>query len=292
MASSKRSVWVDNRGQRLITTIGRPSSFWADLYTAILTARWPSFFAAALVLYLSVHALFAWLYLLEPGSILNAAPGSFVDAYAFSVQTMMTIGYGLFAPATPYAHALVTIEAFIGMFVTAILTGLVFAKFSRPRANVLFSSSACISRHEGSPALMFRLANARGNRIIEATLSVSYARSTITAEGETFRRVSDLPLMREKNALFSLSWTGIHIIDESSPLYGETRESLEQKAAEIIVVLSGVDDSSVQSVYARKSYVPADLAWGRRFADILRVEPSGERVVDYTRFHDTTEAPR
>jgi inward rectifier potassium channel len=281
--------FTDNRGRPTIEAIGLPRAVLRDLYHRVLTAKWRWFFLVATLYYLSVHAIFALLYLLQPGSIVNAAPGSFWDAYFFSVQTWMTIGYGVMSPGSFWGHWLVTIEAFLGMLTTAVITGLVFAKFARPTANILFSDVCCVSNVDGVPTLSFRMANARGNRLVEAALTVNVARTVRTAEGESFRRVIDLKLVRSHNPMFFVGWTALHRIDEASPLLGHDVASLKKDATEILVVLTGLDEDIAATVHARKAYGPDDIRWGHRFADIVTssTERDGVRVFDYRKFHDT-----
>lgn len=285
-----RRPLLDNRGNQTFSAIGMPSSFWRDLYHRILEMRWRWFLALAFSAYVVVHALFAGVYLAQPGSIANS-DGSFSSAYFFSVQTMMTIGYGAMTPATPFANVVVMIEAFLGLLATAMLTGLVFAKFTKPSAAVLWSDVVCISLHEGVPTLAVRMANARGNRIIEAGLSLVAAYNVTTAEGERFRRIADLELVRRSTPLFFVSWTAMHRIDEKSPLAGETQASLADKGLELMAVLTGVDETSSQSVTARHSYTADDLRFGERYADIIEILPDGTRVIDYRKFHETRTAP-
>lgn len=281
---------VDNRGRNSLFAIGLPRSFWRDVYHRILELRWRSFFALALCAYFSVHVLFALAYLIEPGAIANS-DGSFGSAYFFSVQTMMTIGYGGMTPATPWANFVVTLEAFFGLLVTAMLTGLVFAKFTKPNAAVLWSDVVCVAKHEGVPTLSVRMANARGNRIVEASLTIVAGYNATTKEGQYFRRLVDLHLVRRSSPLFFVSWTAMHRVDEHSPLHGETFESLAGKQLELMCVLTGIDETSMQSVVSRRSYGAEDLRFGERFADIIEVTPSGERIIDYRKFHDTVSSP-
>jgi len=199
-----------------------------DLYLHLLAAPWLRVLAIFVSVFLVTNALFALGYVAGTDSIENARPGSFVDAFFFSVQTMATIGYGKLAPRTLYANVLVTVEVLIGVVGLAIATGLAFAKFSRPTARVLFSGRVVIAPHEGVPSLMFRMANARGNNIVEAQLHVVLAREETTREGEAMRRFHDLRLLRPQTALFTLSWTAIHPITDGSPLAGATPEDLER----------------------------------------------------------------
>lgn len=284
--------YLDNRGRPTIEVRGLPGAPLADMFHRLLTMPWRSFLALAFAAYLALNALFGLAYYLDPGGVENVEPGSYLDAYFFSVESMMTIGYGRMVPVSTFAHVLVTLESFVGLLVTALLTGLMFAKFATPTANVLFSNVVCVAKHDGHPTVLFRLANARGNRLIQASLSVTLAKTTKTAEGETFRRVTDVPLVRSSNPLFWIGWTAMHRIDETSPFHGETKESLLAKGAEMIVVLSGVDEHSSATVHTRRSYGPEEMRWGERFVDILAPNVAGGRltVADYTRFHDTQPA--
>lgn len=293
-ASQPREVrgqrFLDNKGRPTLEAVGLPRAPMRDLYHRMVITRWRWFLLGWLLLYTVLHVVFAGLYVLAPGSV--STVNGFWDAYFFSVQTMMTIGYGTMSPLTTYAHVLVTIEAYLGMFLTAVLTGLIFAKFATPTANVMFANWCVVAKHEGKPTLSMRLANARGNRLISASLDVAVAKTIKTLEGETFRRVEDLKLVRRSNPLFWVGWTAMHVIDETSPFYGETTESLTQKGMEMIVILSGVDEHTSQSVHARRSYGADEIKWGARYVDIIAAAQNtdGLRRVDYTRFHDTQPA--
>lgn len=282
------SVRHRNEDGSSLTLIGFDDRRFADVYHYLLTAPWPLLLLIVVGAFVTVNAIFAGAYMLD-GGIENARRGSFADAFFFSVQTMATIGYGKMAPATIFANALTTIEAVTGLIGLAVVTGLVFAKFSRPTARVRFSRVAVISRRDGVPSLMFRMANVRGNRIMEATIHVVLARQEKTLEGEEVRRFYDLELSRYRNATFAYSWTAIHPIVEGSPLYRQTAQTLADQDAEIIVSLMGLDETFSQTVHARHSYGPEDLRWGARLADILQRTPEGS-VIDYSSFDDTVPA--
>ena len=262
----------------------------ADLYHLLLTSSWPRLLGLLALAYGAANALFALGYLLEPGALENARPGSFADAFFFSVQTMATIGYGRMVPRTFLANALVTLETLTGLLGLAMVSGLVFAKFSRPTARVLFSRVAVIGRRDGARAFMFRMANERGNNIAEAQVHVALARQETTAEGESVRRFHDLELSRRLNPIFPNTWTVIHPITEASPLHGATLASLAASEARIVVSVIGLDESYAQTVHARHSYAAADIVWNARFADVIVREPDGEVHIDYARFHDIVPA--
>jgi inward rectifier potassium channel len=262
-----------------------------DLYHWLLTTSWPLFAAIGLAAYLGLNTLFAGLYMIDPGSIDHARPGSFVDAFFFSVQTIGTIGYGVLAPRDFYANLVMTAENFIGLSFVAVATGVIFARVSRPTARVMFSRNAIVTRHEGKKTLILRAANERANRILEAEVSLSLTKQVRTAEGHTMRRFEDLRVLRSRSPLFALTWSIMHVIDETSPLYGETLDSMEAEGLQILVILSGVDETFAQRIHARYAYLPADILWNKRFADVIVYDEDGQRIVDYGRFHDVEESP-
>ncbi|HBB35839.1 MAG TPA: ATP-sensitive inward rectifier potassium channel 10 [Cyanobacteria bacterium UBA8803] len=278
-----------DRNRRLdILRKGSSHSLWRDPYHLLLTLHWPWFFGLIGVGYIAANALFALLYLAGGDCIQNARPGYFWDTFFFSVQTMASIGYGAMypRPECTYTNILVTIEALTGLMGLTIATGLMFARFSRPTARVLFSRVAVIAPHDGVPTLMFRTANERRNQILEAQLQVSLLRNEVTLEGEFMRRFYDLKLVRSQTPIFALTWTAMHQIDESSPLYGATPNSLSEEEAEIIVTLTGLDETVSQTIHARHSYVTEEILWHRRFVDLFVRKRDGRRIIDYTRFHD------
>jgi len=270
-----------------IVRVGARSAPLTDVYHEIMAARWRGLLGAILAAYLVLNTLFACLYLLGGDCVENAQPGSFRDMFFFSVQTMATIGYGKMVPRTTWANAVVSVEALCGIVGTAMATGLMFAKFSRPSARVLFSRVAVIARRDGVESFMFRMANERGNQIAEATVRLVVARNEVTPEGERVRRFHDLSLARDRNAAFTLSWTVVHPISRASPIHDATLESFAASNSLIIVSVTGIDDTSGQTIHARHTYSPDDLRWNERFVDILSALPDGRRQIDYTRFHDT-----
>lgn len=269
-----------------VLRLGSSRSRWNDPYHWLLTISWPQFLIVIAIVYVAANVLFALAYLAGGEGIENARSGSFFDAFFFSVQTMASIGYGAMYPRTPYANIIVTIEALAGLMGLAMGTGLMFARFSRPTARVLFSRVAVITSYNGSPTLMFRAANERHNQILEAEIKVTMLRDEITSEGHVMRRFRDLKLVRSETSIFALTWTVMHVIDETSPFYGMTPESLAQENLELIVTLTGLDETVSQTIHARHSFIVEEILWNMRFVDILSVMPDGARSVDYSRFHD------
>jgi len=285
-----RLLWRPTRSAEGVRRVGTARALRLDAYHPLLTMPWRWFFGIGATAYILFNAVFALLYLVVPGSIANAKPGSFMDAFFFSVQTMATIGFGVMAPATLYANVMVTIEALLGMAGVAVAAGLIFARFSQPTARVLFSQVAVVTPYNGVPTLMFRCANERRNQIFEAQVHVDLARQETSAEGMELRRSYELSLARDRNPQFSLSWTVMHPIDAASPLYGIDPDLLAGQEASIVVTLSGIDETISQRVFARTAYRAHEILWGRKFVDILSETEDGLTLVDYRRFHDTVEA--
>jgi inward rectifier potassium channel len=264
---------------------GAPVGIFDDLYHFLVTCSWPALIGIIAASFFLANIVFATGYYFDQG-IENAHSGSFADMFFFSVQTMATIGYGKMEPVTLFSNILVSIEALTGLLALALMTGLVFAKFSRPTARVRFSRYVIIGPRDGALSLMIRAANMRANRIVEATMHVVLARQETTVEGDTIRRLHDLETTRGRSAMFALSWTAVHRIEEGSPLFGETRESLANTAPEIIVSIIGLDETFSQTVHARHTFKLDEIIWGARFADVLVLHPDGSRSVDYTRFDE------
>jgi inward rectifier potassium channel len=275
------------RSGRIAIIKGQDAGRFMDFYHGILTTTWLGFVARLAALFLIVNLVFAILYVTDRGGISNARPGSFADAFFFSVQTLGTLGYGVMAPRTFYTNILVTAESFAGILIIALFAGMIFARFSRPFARVVFSRNAVVTQFEGRPTLMFRAANQRGNSILDASASVSLAGNYVTREGHRMRRFQELKLLRASNPLFALSWTVMHPIDEASPLFNLGMAELLEHDMEIVVMLSGMDETISDRIYARYSYLPEEILWHRRFVDVVSVTPSGQRMVDLVHFHDT-----
>jgi len=276
-------------GKLAVTIRGLRRRRWTDLYHQLLTLSWGGFLLVWIVVYLLVNLVFGALFWLDRGGLSGARPGSFEDAFFFSVQTLGTIGYGVIAPKSHFANALVAVESFFSFGISALSTGLIFARVSRPTARVMFSRHAVVTPVNGVPTLMFRAANERRNQVLEAEVTVTLARNMTTIEGVTYKAFQALELKRARSPFFALSWSVMHVVDETSPLFGQTLESLIADRAEIVVILAGVDETLAQRIHARHSYLPHEIVWDRRLADIITVGDDGRPVVEYGRFHDLDE---
>jgi inward rectifier potassium channel len=269
-----------------IKVVGHRPTPLRDFYHALLQMEWRWTFAIISAIYLVVNAMFALGYLLT-GGLAHAEPGSFADAFFFSVQTMGTIGYGAIYPETRLANVLVVAESLMGLLLTAMATGLAFAKFSLSRARVVFSRTVVITPMNGVPTLMVRIGNERGNMIVNAQFTVQLVRTERLAEGGTFYRSYDLKLVRERALSLTRSWSILHAIDRDSPLYGQTPELLQAQEAELHIMVLGTDDTTMQAVHARHVYYAPHVAFGMRFVDVLSETDDGNMLLDLGKFHDT-----
>ena len=272
--------------------------FWSSFsaYHAMLTIQWWQFFVATAILYLIVNALFATAYLAcGPGALGSETMGmenhTYLRAFFFSVQTLSTIGYGHVVPIGTAANALVTLESLIGLLGFAIVTGLLFARFSRPTAKMLFSRHALIAPYQDTTALEFRVANARSNELIEVSAKVLLSRFE-EVDGVRTRRYYQLELERSSVTFLPLTWTVVHPIDQRSPLHLETTESLRDSQSEFLVMLSGFDETFSATVHTRTSYVLDEVLWGYRFANAFVIGRSTKNkvTVDMQQFDKVVSA--
>jgi inward rectifier potassium channel len=268
-----------------VTVIGAPPVSLRDVYHLFLRTSWPVALGAIVLVWLAINAVFADLYLVV-GGVASMRARSFWDAFCFSVQTMGTIGYGSMYPTTVAANVIMIAESVTSLIVTAVATGMLFAKFSRSTPRVVFSERLVIGPMNGVPTLMLRVGNARGNSILEATVRIAYTRTERMKEGSSFYRMIDLRPSRDRSPAMARTWTVLHPITPESPLYGATPESVAREDGEFLVTVVGIDDTSLQPVHARARYVDREVVWGARHADVLSEDRDGNIVLDVRRFDD------
>ena len=274
-------------GDRQVVAFGMQSHFWQDIYFYAMTFSWPLFFAALAVTFTIFNLAFASLYMLEPGSIANMQPNNFLGAYFFSVETLATVGYGDMHPTTIFSHTVASIEIFVGMGSVAITTGMIFARFSRPRSSIVFAEHPVSHIADGRRLLMIRMANERLNLISEASAKLHLMRQESTSTMGRFRKIYDLKLEREHHPLFILGWTLIHVIDETSPLYGLKPEELEGNSS-LILTIEGVDETTNQNQRGIKHYPIELVRWNHRYVDIMTQQGSIPHL-HYSKFHESEE---
>src|SRR6478672_84588 len=227
---------------------------WRDTYHLILTLSWPGFAGFVFGIYLLINVVFAALYMLEAHAVAEMAPGSFFDAFFFSVETLATVGYGHMYPETFYGHLITMLEIMVGMFGLAVITGLIFVRFSRPTARMHFSKVAVIAPFDGVPTLMIRVANLRHQAMVEPEFRMLLLRNMITSEGEDVRRFSSLKLEFDHLIAFPAVITVRHPINEESPLFGMTEEDFRRQEVRIIASIVGVDTVIVAPVQSHCDY--------------------------------------
>ena len=273
-------------GQREIITHGLAPVIFQDLYHYFMTVSWTQLFLTFAAFFLIFDVLFGCAYALVPGCIANLNPPGFPGAFFFSVETLSTVGYGDMHPQTLYGHIVSMIEVFVGLMTVALITGIMFARFSVPRARFLFAKHGVVRPMDGKPTLMFRVANARQNIIQEASAQLRMLRDEVTQEGYRLRRIIDLRLVRAQHPLFMLGWNIMHVLDENSPLLGQTPESLHNARALFILSMSGTDETTGQVLMARQEYHSSEIRWNHTFRDIIEVAADGTIHFDYGKFHD------
>jgi inward rectifier potassium channel len=251
-----------------------------DPYHLAVRISWPQFMALFLALNLAANVVFAGLYLIGPGSIANARPGSFSDAFFFSFETLATVGYGAMSPATLYGHLISTVEIICGMAFTAILTGLVFVRFSRPKAKVVYADRVVITNYNGKPTLMIRIGNGRPGPLSDAVARVTALLVERTLEGQSYRHTHDLHLRMNRLPMFALTWTIMHTIDEHSPLFGIDPAWIEERRLILFLNLEARDPALAASVHDVHQYGGNDIARGQRYADAVSTDAAGRTVAD------------
>ena len=266
--------------------VGDERAVLRDAYHTFLRMRWSLALGLIAVAFLAINLVYASIYY-AVGGIDGVQRGSFFDVLVFSVQTLGTIGYGVMVPKSSVANTVMIAEAITSIMFAALATGLVFAKFSRPNARVAFSTNAVITMHEGKSTLLFRVGNRRSNTIVEARIHVIASTTTVTKEGETFYKMHDLELVRDRMSGMRRGWVVMHVIDETSPLHGLDAEGLAKSEVELEVSLVGFDDVTMQTVHALHQYGDQEIKFGQRFADTIRPLPGGDMILDLRQFDVT-----
>jgi inward rectifier potassium channel len=262
--------------------VARPEN---NFYHWLLGTSWASFMLLVVLVYLGTNLVFAFAYLAcGDGAITHAQSGSLLDVFFFSVQTMATIGYGRMTPVGSWPNAIVTFEAFFGIVYSALTTGLAFARFTRPTAGVRFSKVAVVGNHDGIKTLKFRVANDRSSHIVEAQLRLWLIAESMTSEGERYRRSVELALHRSESPVFSLTWTAMHSVDETSALNDYLGNSALNGRWHLLITFTGYHESLANQVYARHVYLPRDVQQNATFVDIVTVSSDGGRIIDLSNF--------
>ncbi len=288
---SRRNEVSVQSGQVEFVKVNTDAWQWRDIYRWLLGLSWPQFALFVGAVYVSLNLLFAVLYSIDPNSVAGRTTTDwFLDCFFFSVQTLATVGYGHMYPQTLYGHLVSTIEIMTGIFLIAVMTGLIFVRFSRPIARVVFSRSIVVAPLNGKPTLMVRVGNENHHSMVEAEFRIMFSRDEPLIEGGDFRYFYALKLHFDHLTVFPAALTLRHEIDERSPLYGATLESLEAGRALFFVSVVGIDPVIAAAVQTQKDYTWRDLRFGHRFVEIYSQHGDGKLTVDYGRIHDTEPA--
>ena len=288
MPRRQRQIRV-RAGQFEFVKINAKKFDWRDTYHFILTLTWPGFSGLIFAIYLLINVVFAALYMLDAHAVAEMPPGSFLHAFFFSVETLATVGYGHMYPDSIYGHMISMLEIMVGMFGLAVITGLIFVRFSRPTARIYFSKVAVIAPFDGVPNLMIRVANLRHHAMVEPDFRMILLRSTITAEGDDVRRFRSLTLDFDHLIAFPAVLTVRHRIDEESPLFGMTPQDFQQQDIRILASIVGIETVIVAPVQGFGDYNCDQIEWNRRFVEIYAENEEGEWTVDYGRIDETEE---
>jgi inward rectifier potassium channel len=271
---------------RQVVTYGLPRRPWQDLYHLFMTVSWPRLFASYAGVFVLFNLVFAAFYQAQPGDVANLNPAGYWGRFFFSVETLATVGYGDMHPQTVYAHVIASVEIFFGLMGLALITGMMFARFSRPTARILFARHAVVREFDGRQTLILRAANERQNVIMEASAQLRLIRDELTVEGARIRRIYDLPLRRSEQPMFIFGWTLLHVIDEASPLYGASAETLAATKGYLLLTIAGTDETTGQTLMSRQEYFSPAIHWNHAFVDIFTSGEDGIDRFDYTRFHE------
>lgn len=254
-----------------------------DPYHLAVALTWPQFLSSLLASYVLVNVVFATLFWLAPGSVANVQPYNFGNTFFFSVETLGTVGYGEMYPTTLYGHMVASTEIVAGLGFTAIVTGLTFVRFSRPRPKLFFASNPVVTMHNDKPTLMLRVGNGRPTVLLNAGAKLNVLLSATSSEGKYFRSVQELQLERAHLPAFPLTWTLMHVLDERSPLHGFDMTRAIEAHAQLFVTLEARDPTLAASVYDIRNYAAEDIRFGMRYAEALIIGEDGVPVADLTK---------
>lgn len=254
-----------------------------DPYHFAVTLSWGAFALAVLGCILAINVVFAVLYMADAGAVQNLGPNDFSRAFFFSLETLATVGYGEMAPASLYGHAVAGVEIVVGMAFTAIVTGLLFVRFSKPQARFLYADKLVVTNHNGKPTLMLRIANGRLTMLTHASAKLGVLLAETTEEGQMYRGVHDLKLARSEIPIFPLTWTLMHVIDAKSPLYGAGTDELKAMDARFFLSVEARDTALGARVQDIHDYTHVEVAFGMRYADAVSRDEAGQTIADLSR---------
>ncbi len=283
---------MNKDGSFFMERVGDPKFRSYEIYHDLITMSWPKFFSIVISAYFCSNLIFATIYYLVGVEHLTSidlqlSPGrKFLEAFFFSSQTLTTVGFGRIAPMGTLTNFIAAAESMLGVLAFAIATGLLYGRFSRPLAKLLYSTNAIVAPFKEGTALMFRLTNLRHNQLIEVEMNVTIAYFEKGSQTRAFERLS---LERDKVSLFPTSWTIVHPINEESPFYHVDEFTMAEMKPEVIVLLKAFDDTFSQTIYSRTSYHSSEIKWGQKFKPMLNVKPNGQTIIDLGKLNDVED---
>lgn len=292
--SSQRMRLINRDGSFNVERKGLPFFESLSIYHSLLEMSWLKFNLVVLLSYLIVNTIYALIYMLVGIEHLGGITGKtvfeqFLDAFFFSGQTITTVGYGVIHPIGFWASSVSLLESMSGLLGFALATGLLYGRFSRPNAKILYSKKAVIAPYRGITAFEFRIANARKNQLINVDALVMVSMK-INENGQSVRKFFELLLERNLINFFPLTWTIVHPINEESPLYGVSLDEFKVSDAEFMILIKAFDETFSQSVHSRSSYSLNEMMWGAKFKNIYVESAKGITAVDMRMFHETESA--
>ena len=267
-------------GSYAITKTGVGRFDWRDPFYFAVALSWPQFLLSLIAVFAAINLVFAVLYLIGPVPLTNAHQGSLSDAFFFSLETATTVGYGDMYPAGHYGRIVAGSEMMVGMAFTALTTGLLFVRFSRPKARILYARRAVVAVHNGQPTLMIRIANARPSLVSNASAHLGLMRTSGQADGQRLRQIYELPLIRSRLPLFTLTWVLMHRIDNSSPLHGYDAARLIEDDAHLWLSVEGHDVVLTTTIFDTQAYGPAEILYGMRYTGAISDDDEGHPTAD------------
>jgi inward rectifier potassium channel len=263
-----------------------------NAYVQLVRMSWARFLLLFACTYLVVNCIFASIYVELGRNALHASERdlglfSFEQAFFFSAQTLTTVGYGSLYPFGLPANLVASAEVAVGLTLFALATSLMFARFSRPSVKLAFSDGMVIAPYRGITSLQFRIANQRSNVLMDVQATLMFMTVEQGPDGKLRRNFVELPLERAGVNFLALTWTVVHPIDETSPLFGKNHDDLERLQAEVLILLRGFDDAFSQVVHTRYSYRWNEIEWSARFVPAFEVAEEGHMVLDVRKISET-----
>jgi inward rectifier potassium channel len=250
---------------------------------------WSKFTLIIFTYLIGLNLFFGLLYTLTgvqyiKGIISGTFIHNFIQSCFFSLQTFTTVGYGHLSPSGNFVSIIASIESIIGLASFAMMTSVIYGRFSKPSARLLYSNNAIIAPYQNGRSLQFRVVNTRMSMLLELEASVSI-QFTSTKDGKYHRTYTQLDLERNRILFFPLNWTIVHPIDTSSPLFDFTSEDIIEQQLEIIIQLKGFDDTFGQTVHSRYSYLPEEIIWGGKFELAYETSVTGDIIFHMDKVH-------